>query len=50
MSSEVATASRRESTFKHALLKSMKYMHILHLPLHFLTMTLLASHSGMQLL
>src|SRR6187455_1671427 len=53
MSSEEATASTRESihgngnsSFGHALLRSVKSIHILHLPLAFFTITVLASHSG----
>jgi hypothetical protein len=53
MSSEVATASTRESihckgnsSFGHALLRSVKSMHILHFPLAFFTIIVLASHSG----
>jgi hypothetical protein len=53
MSSEVAAASTRESilgnensSFRHALLRSMKSMHIIHFPLAFFTITVLASHSG----
>jgi hypothetical protein len=52
MSSEVATASTRESllgnensSFGHALLRSVKSIHILYFPLAFFTMTVLASHS-----
>ena len=52
MSSEVAVASTRESilgngnsSFGHALLRSVKSMHILHFPLAFFTITVLASHS-----
>jgi hypothetical protein len=53
MSSEEATASTRESilgngnsSFGHALFRSVKSIHILHLPLTFFTITVLASHSG----
>jgi hypothetical protein len=53
MSSEVAAASTRESilgngnlSFGHALLISVKSMHILHFPLAFFTITVLTSHSG----
>jgi hypothetical protein len=53
MSSEEAAASTRESilgsensSFGHALLRSVKSMHILYLPLAFFTMTVLANHSG----
>jgi hypothetical protein len=53
MSSEEAAASTRESilgsensSFGHALLRYVKSMHILHFPLAFFTMTVLASHSG----
>jgi hypothetical protein len=52
MSSEVAAASTRESilgngnsSFGHALLRSVKSIHILNFPLAFFTMTVLASHS-----
>jgi hypothetical protein len=52
MSSEVAAASTRESilssgnsSFEHALLRSVKSMHILHFPLAFFTIIVLASHS-----
>jgi hypothetical protein len=53
MSYEVAAASTRESilgngnsSFGHALVRSVKSMHILHFPLAFFTITVLASHSG----
>jgi hypothetical protein len=53
MSSEEAAASTRvsvlgngSSSFGHALLRSVKSIHILHLPLAFFTITVLASHSG----
>src|SRR5688572_29478859 len=53
MSSEEAAASTRESilgkgnsSFGHALLRSVKSIYILHLPLAFFTITVLASHSG----
>jgi hypothetical protein len=53
MSSEVAATSTRESilgsgnsSFGHALLRYVKSMHILHFPLAFFTITVLASHSG----
>jgi hypothetical protein len=53
MSSEVAAAFTRESilgkgnsSFGHALLRSVKSMHIIHFPLAFFTITLLASYSG----
>src|SRR5688572_18018 len=53
MSSEEAAASTRESilgngnsSFGQALLRSVKSIHILHLPLAFFTITVLASHSG----
>jgi hypothetical protein len=53
MSSEVAAASTREyilgngnSSFGHALLRSVKSIHILHFLLAFFTMIVLASHSG----
>jgi hypothetical protein len=53
MSSEEAATSTRESilgngnsSFGHALLRSVKSIHILHLPLAFFTITVLASHSG----
>src|SRR5688572_12403452 len=53
MSSEEAVVSTRESilgngnsSFGQALLRSVKLMHILHLPLAFFTITVLASHSG----
>jgi hypothetical protein len=53
MSSDKAAASTRESilgngnsSFGQALLRSVKSMHILHLPLAFFTITVLASHSG----
>jgi hypothetical protein len=53
MSSEVAAASTRESilgngnsSFRHALLRSVNSIHILLFPLAFFTMTVLASHSG----
>jgi hypothetical protein len=53
MSSEVAAVSTSESilgsgnsSFRHALLSSEKSIHILHLPLDFLTMTVLGNHSG----
>jgi hypothetical protein len=52
MSSEEAVASTKESilgngnsSFGQALLRSVKSMHILHLPLAFFTITVLASHS-----
>jgi hypothetical protein len=52
MSSEVAAASIRESIlgngnsfFRHALLRYVKSMHILHFPLAFFTITVLAVHS-----
>jgi hypothetical protein len=50
MSSEVAAASTRESilgkvksSFGHALLRSVKSIHILHFPLAFFTITVLAN-------
>src|SRR5688572_25588151 len=53
MSSEEAIASTRESilgnensSFGQALLRYVKSMHILHLPLAFFTITVLANHSG----
>jgi hypothetical protein len=53
MSSDEAAASTRESilgngnsSFGQALLRSIKSMHILHLPLAFFTITVLASHFG----
>jgi hypothetical protein len=53
MSSEVAGASTRESilgngnsSFGHALLRSVKSIHILYFLLAFFTMTVLANHSG----
>src|SRR5688572_11592897 len=53
MSSEEAAASTRESilgngnsSFGQVLLRYVKSMHILHLPLAFFTITVLASHSG----
>jgi hypothetical protein len=53
MSSEVVAASIRESilgkenlSFGHALLRSVKSIHILHFPLAFFTIIVLASHSG----
>jgi hypothetical protein len=53
MSFELAIVSTRESihgkgnsSFGHALLRSVKLMHILHLTFDFLTMTVLANHSG----
>jgi hypothetical protein len=53
MSSEVAAASTRESilgngnsSFGHALLRSIKSMHILHFPLAFFTIIVLANHYG----
>jgi hypothetical protein len=53
ISSKVAATSMRESilckgnsSFGHALLRSMKSIHILHFPLAFFTITVLASHSG----
>jgi hypothetical protein len=53
MSSEVAATSTRESilgngnsSFRHALLRYVKSMHILHFPLAFFTITVLASHFG----
>jgi hypothetical protein len=52
MSSDEAVASTRESilgnrnsSFGQALLRSVKSMHILYLPLAFFTITVLASHS-----
>src|SRR5688572_14644259 len=52
MSPVVAAVSTRESilgkgnsSFGHALLRSIKSMHILHFPLAFFTITVLASHS-----
>jgi hypothetical protein len=52
MSSEVATTSMRESilgqgnsSFGHALLRSVKSIHILYFPLAFFTIIMLASHS-----
>jgi hypothetical protein len=52
MSFEEAAASTRESilgkgnsSFGHALLRSEKSIHILHFPLAFFTITVLASHS-----
>src|SRR5688572_2006290 len=52
MSSEEAAASTRESilgkgnsSFGHALLRSVKSIHILHFPLTFFTITVLAIHS-----
>jgi hypothetical protein len=51
MSSKVAATSMRESIlgkgnsyFGHVLLRSVKSMHILHFPLTFFTITVLASH------
>jgi hypothetical protein len=51
MSSEVVVTSIRESilgkgnsSFGHVLLRSVKSIHILHFPLAFFTITLLASH------
>ena len=53
MSSEEAAASTKESilgsgnsSFGQALLRSVKSIHILHFPLAFFTITVLASHSG----
>jgi hypothetical protein len=53
MSSEVAAASTWESilrkgnsSFGHALMRSVKSIHILHFLLAFFTITVLASHSG----
>jgi hypothetical protein len=53
MSSDEATAYTRESilgngnsSFGQALLRSVKSIHILHLPLAFFTITVLANHSG----
>jgi hypothetical protein len=53
MSSKVATTSTRESilgsgnlSFRHALLRYVKSIHMLHLPLDFLTITVLANHFG----
>jgi hypothetical protein len=53
MSSEVASTSMMESilgkgnsSFRHALLRSVKSIHILHFPLAFFTITVLASHFG----
>jgi hypothetical protein len=53
MSSDEAAASTRESilgsgnsSFGQALLSYVKSIHILHLPLAFFTITVLASHSG----
>src|SRR6187455_155059 len=53
MSSEEAAASTKESilgsgnsSFGQALLRSVKSIDILHLPLAFFTITVLASHSG----
>jgi hypothetical protein len=53
MSSDVTAASISESIlgnknsyFEHALLIYVKSIHILHLPLDLLTMTILANHSG----
>jgi hypothetical protein len=53
MSSEVAVTSIRESilgkgnsSFGHALLRSVKSIHILYFPLAFFTITILANHSG----
>jgi hypothetical protein len=53
MSSEEDAASIKESilgngnsSFGQALLRSVKSMHILHLPLAFFTITVLASHFG----
>jgi hypothetical protein len=53
MSSEEAAASTRESilgngnsSFGHALLRSVKSIHILHLQLAFFTIIVLASYSG----
>jgi hypothetical protein len=53
MSSKVAAASIRESilgkgnsSFRHALLRSVKSIHNLHFPLAFFTITVLANHSG----
>jgi hypothetical protein len=53
MSSKVAVASTRESilgcgnsSFGHALLRSVKSIHILHFPLAVFTMIVLANHSG----
>jgi hypothetical protein len=39
-------ARERETVLGHALLRSAKSTHILHLPLDFFTKTTLASHSG----
>jgi hypothetical protein len=53
MSSEEAAAPTRESilgkgnsSFRHALLRYVKSIHILHFPLAFFTITVLASHYG----
>jgi hypothetical protein len=53
MSSKVAVASIRESilgkgnsSFGHALLRSVKSIHILHFSLAFFTIIVLANHSG----
>src|SRR5688572_10972486 len=53
MSSKKVVASTRvsilgngNSSFGHALLRSVKSIHILHLPLAFFTITVLDSHSG----
>jgi hypothetical protein len=53
MSSEEAAAPTRESIlgkgnscFRHALLRYVKSIHILHFPLAFFTITVLASHYG----
>jgi hypothetical protein len=52
-SSEVAAASTRESflgkgnsSFRHALLRSVESIHILHFLLALFTITMLANHSG----
>jgi hypothetical protein len=48
----VATSMRESilgkgnSSFRHALLRSVKSIYILHFPLAFFTITVLASHSG----
>jgi hypothetical protein len=53
MSSKVVAATTRKSilgkgnsSFRHALLRSIKSMLILHFPLDFFTITILANHSG----
>jgi hypothetical protein len=53
MSSEIVAASIREyilgngnSSFGHALSRSVKSMHILYFPLDLFTIIVLASHSG----